>query len=279
MPFGRQEIVNAAQELWRVRKRGFMMKLTDRIRSLFFNLVFYPFTLIFCGLVVAPMCFARTDGPVRRGIRWYCVGSLWVARICSGIRYEHRFKEKLPKDGAIIIAAAHQSNMDPMLTYLLRSDVTALAKKELFSVPFIGPILKKARIVKIDRKAKTAHRGMRDVADHVHESGRPLIVYPQATRVPIGDSKPLKSGAYYLYKDADLTVYPIATNTGLFWTKGFWHRAGTAVFQVGDPFPEGLSKEDFMARLHEEVVVKSNELIREAGYGNLLPENADARKK
>lgn len=251
------------------------MKLTDRIRSLLFNIVFYPFTLLFCGLVVAPLCFARTDALVRRGIYWYCVGSLWVARLCSGIRYEHRFAERLPKDGALIIAAAHQSNMDPILTFLLRSDVTALAKKELFKLPFIGSILKKARIIKIDRQSKTAHRGMQSVAEHVHENGRPLIVYPQATRVAIGKSRPLKSGAYYLYKDAGLKVYPISTNTGLFWTRGFWHRAGKAVFQVGEPFPDGLSKEEFMARLHEEVVVKSNALVREAGYANLLPEGAD----
>lgn len=254
------------------------MKLTDRIRSLFFNLIFYPFTLVFLGLVVAPLIFARTDGPVRRGIYWYCNSALWVARIFGGIRYEHRCGEKLPREGALIIAAAHQSNMDPILTYLLRSDVTALAKKELFKVPFIGAILKKAQIIKIDRQSKTAHRSMQDVADHVHENGRPLIVYPQATRVAIGASKPLKSGAYYLYKDAGLTVYPVATNTGLFWTRGFWHRAGTAVFQVGDAFPAGLSKEDFMKRLHMEVVVKSNDLVREAGYGNLLPENADLRR-
>lgn len=255
------------------------MKLTDRIRSLFFNIVFYPFTLVFCGLFVAPLCFAKTDGPVRRGIYWYCTGSLWVARLCSGIRYEHRFRDRLPTDGALIIAAAHQSNMDPMLTYLLRSDVTALAKKELFKIPFIGPILKKAKIIKIDRQSKTAHRGMQDVAAHVQESGRPLIVYPQATRVPIGTSKPLKSGAYYLYKDAGLKVYPVATNTGLFWTRGFWHRAGTAIFEIGDPFPAGLSKEAFMKRLHDEVVVKSNALVREAGYGNLLPDDADVIKK
>lgn len=251
------------------------MKISERIRSLFFNLVFYPFTLFFCGLIVAPMCFLKTDGPVRRGIRWYCLGSLAVLRLTMGTRYKHRNAEKLPKDGALIIAAAHQSNMDPILTYLLRGDVTALAKKELFSVPFIGSILKKAQIIKIDRQSKTAHRGMQDVAEHVYEYQRPLIVYPQATRVPIGSSKRLKSGAYYLYKDADLTVYPVATNTGLFWTKGFWHRTGTAIFQVGDPFPKGLSKDEFMALMHREVVVKSNDLVREAGYGHLLPADAD----
>ncbi|WP_262693193.1 lysophospholipid acyltransferase family protein [Kordiimonas aquimaris] len=252
------------------------MKVSDRIRSIFFNIVFYPFTLIFCGLVVAPLCFAKTDAPVRRGVYWFSAGSVWIARIFAGIRHEHRFTERLPKDGALIIAAAHQSNMDPMLTYLLRSDVTALAKKELFSLPFIGSILTKIKVIKIDRKSKTAHKGMQSVADHMREYERPLIVYPQATRVAIGTSKRLKSGAYYLYKDAGLKVYPVATNTGVFWTRGFWHRAGTAVFQIGEPLPEGLSKEDFMKRIHEEVVVKSNDLIRDAGYGHLLQDDADA---
>ena len=252
------------------------MKISDRIRSIFFNIVFYPFTLIFCGLVVAPLCFAKTDGPVRRGVGWYSAGSLWVARIFGGIRHEYRFPERLPKEGALIIAAAHQSNMDPMLTCLLRSDVTALAKKELFSLPFIGAILTKIQVIKIDRKSKTAHKGMESVADHLSEYKRPLIVYPQATRVAVGTSKRLKSGAYYLYKDAGLKVYPVATSTGLFWTRGFWHRAGTAVFQVGEAFPEGLSKEEFIKRMHEEIVVKSNALMREAGYGHLLPDDADA---
>ncbi|MBO6504235.1 MAG: 1-acyl-sn-glycerol-3-phosphate acyltransferase [Kordiimonadaceae bacterium] len=255
------------------------MKLSDRIRSLFFNIVFYPFTLLFCGLVVAPMCFAKTDGPVRKGIGWYCQGSLWVARICSGIKFEYRNAKGMPKDGTLIICAAHQSNMDPILTYPLRSDVTALAKKELFKIPFIGSIIKKAQIIRIDRQSKKAHKAMDSVTDHMRETGRPLIVYPQATRVAIGKSRPLKSGAYYLYKDSGLKVVPVSTNTGLFWTRGFWHRAGTAVFQVGDPFPEGLSKEEFMARVHEEVVVKSNELVREAGYGHLLPEDADKQIK
>ena len=135
--------------------------------------------------------------------------------------------------------------------------------------------IQKIKVIKIDRQSKTAHRGMEDVARHVREYERPLIVYPQATRIAIGATKRLKSGAYYLYKDAGLKVYPVATNTGLFWTRGFWHRAGTAVYDVGEPFPEGLSKDAFMAHLHNEVVVKSNNLIREAGYGHLLPENAD----
>lgn len=247
-----------------------MFKFSDRIRSLLFNLTFYPFTLLFCGLVVAPMCFAKTDGPVRKGIGWFCVGSLWLARVCAGARYEYRNESHIPASGAFILAAAHQSNMDPMLTYLLRSDVTALAKRQLFNLPFIGPILKKAQIIRVDRESKTAHRSMDSVVEHIVEYQRPLIVYPQATRVAPGKYKKLKTGAYYLYKDSDLPVVPVATNTGLFWTRGFWHRAGTAVFQVGEPFPKGLSKEEFMKRLDEEVVQKSDALIREAGYGKLL---------
>lgn len=247
------------------------MRFLDAIRSVLFNVIFVVWSLIFLGVFVAPLCFFASEKTVRKGVGLYCAGSVKLAHLLMGIKSEFRGLENCPKEGAFILAAAHQSNMDPMLAYCVRGDVSALAKKELFSMPFVGTILRKMQIVRIDRQAKNAHKGMDDVAEHIVELGRPLIVYPQATRVPIGQKKKLKAGAYHLHEDTKLPVVPVATNTGLFWTKGMWHRSGTAVFEFGEPFPSGLSKSEFMERLEGHVVVRSNELVEEAGYGNLLP--------
>ncbi|WP_417450130.1 lysophospholipid acyltransferase family protein [Kordiimonas sp.] len=247
-----------------------MKFLSNGIRSILFNIVFYPFTILYCGGVLMPLCLAKTDGPVRRGILVYCNSSLWIARICLGLKHEYRGLEKLPKRGSFILAAAHQSNMDPILTFPLRNDVTALAKKQLFQVPFIGTALKKAGIVRIDRESHTAHKGMEQVAEHIQETGRPLIVYPQATRVRPGDQRRLKSGAYYLQAETNLPVYTVSTNTGLFWTKGFWHRSGTAIYEIDGPLEQGLDKAAFMAVLEKAIVRRSDELTLEAGYGHLL---------
>lgn len=253
------------------------MRIIDAIRSILFNVVFVVWSLLFLGLAVAPLCFLKSEKPVRAGVNIYCNSAVWLARWVMGIRLEIRGAEHYPKKGGFILAAAHQSNMDPMVAYCIRPDVSALAKKELFSMPFVGPILKKMQIVRIDRQAKDAHKGMSDVAKHIVQMDRPLIVYPQATRVLIGQSKKLKSGAYFVHQDTKLPVVPVATNTGLFWTKGFWHRSGTAVFEFGEPFPQGLSKDAFMKRLKAHVVTRSDELIEEAGYGNLLPQKADKK--
>ncbi|WP_417458577.1 lysophospholipid acyltransferase family protein [Kordiimonas sp.] len=247
-----------------------MKLLRNGIGSILFNLIYYPFTLVYCSIGLMPLCLAKTDGPIRKGIHYYCMGSLWIARLTLGLKYEYRGAEKLPKSGAFILAAAHQSNMDPILTFPLRNDVTALAKKQLFRIPFIGAAISKAKIVKIDRESRTAHKGMEDVAKHIQEMGRPLIVYPQATRMRPGHYRRLKSGAYYLQADTDLPVYTVATNTGLFWTKGFWHRGGTAVFEIDGPLEQGLDKAGFMEKVEAAVVTRSDQLIAEAGYGNLL---------
>jgi 1-acyl-sn-glycerol-3-phosphate acyltransferase len=214
--------------------------------------------------------FAKTEQPVRMAIYGYCKTSLFLARYLMGIRYEFRGAAKLPSKGALVLAAAHQSYMDPMLTYLLRQDVTALAKKELFQVPMIGPLLKRIGIIRIDRKSGKAHKGMSDVAKRVRDEGRPIIVYPQATRVPIGQVRKLKPGAYFIHKEGDLDVYPVATNTGVFWTKGFWHRSGLVVFQVQDPIEPNLEKENFMTALEQAVVKNSDKLVIESGHERLL---------
>ena len=246
-----------------------MKILFDGIRSIFFNLFYYLFTIVYCTLAL-PLVFAKTEKPVRAAIHGYCKTSLFLARYIMGIRYEYRGLEHFPKTGPLILAAAHQSYMDPILTYIIRQDVTALAKKQLFSIPMIGPLIKRIGVIRIDRESGKAHKGMTDVGERVKKEGRPIIIYPQATRVPIGQKKKLKSGAYHIHQAGDLDVYPVATNTGAFWTKGFWHRSGLVVFDIKPKLPSGLDKASFMECIDRDVVQASDALVTEVGYGHLL---------
>lgn len=246
------------------------MRLLDPVRSVFFNVAFYGFSILFLALAVTPVCFFGSEKAVRKMVVAYCRGCIWIARWIMGIKVDYRGTEHCPPEGAVMLAAAHQSNMDPMLTICLRGDVTALAKKELFTMPLVGRILKKMNIVRIDRQSRNAHKDMDKVGKEVQALGKPLIVYPQATRTAIGQKRKLKSGAYFLHKDTQIPVIPIATNTGLFWRKGFFHRSGTVVFEMGPALPGNLDKEEFMAQIEKWVVQKSDQLVIEAGYGHLL---------
>ncbi|MCO1333618.1 1-acyl-sn-glycerol-3-phosphate acyltransferase [Microbulbifer sp. OS29] len=102
----------------------------------------------------------------------YCVGTRTIARWVMGIKCEFRGIENLPKEGALILAAAHQSYLD----LLLRSDVTALAKRELFTLPIIGPILRKIRVIRVDRKDTNVHLDMQCVGELVQAQKSLLLV-------------------------------------------------------------------------------------------------------
>ncbi|WND04130.1 lysophospholipid acyltransferase family protein [Temperatibacter marinus] len=239
------------------------MSILNVIRSIIFNIVFYCFALIWIpGLGI--FCFVANEKWARKGVAGFCNGSKIIARIFMGIRYEYRGLDKLPSEGAIIMLSKHQSNFDPILAFKGRRDLTALAKKELF-FPFMRTIFRKMSVIKVDRQSRKAHEAMPEAGKKVAESNLALVVYPEATRVPVGEKRKLKSGAYYLQKDLDIPVYPISTNAGVFWGKGFWHKSGTAIYQVGDPFPTGLTKEAFMKLANEKIIKESEALMIEGG--------------
>ena len=241
-----------------------MLKLLNGLRSILFNLVFYIFTVIYLMLIFCA-CLLPDDKLLRIGVLGYCLGCLWIARIFMGITHEFRGLDKLPTDEAFILACKHQSYMDPPLSYVARCDVTALAKKELFSVPVLGQILKKIGIVRIDRKSRSAHAAMPEVGRKVVEAKKPLIIYPEGTRVPVGEVRKLKMGAYHLHKDNGLPVYPVASNAGACWSKGFWHKPGHVVYEVQDRVAEGLDRKEFMDVIAHDVVERSDELMIEFG--------------
>jgi len=247
------------------------MQIINAVRSLLFNVLFYSYGILFLGLVALPFCYIGSEKTVRRMVDVFCRGARGMARWVMGIRYEYRGLEHIPMDTGFILAAAHQSNLDPIMTFPIRDGVTALAKKELFKTPIVGQILRAMGIIRIDRQSKKAHTAMEGVGRQVKANKNLLIIYPQGTRVPVGETKRLKSGAYHVHVDTGLPVIPVATNTGLFWTKGFFHRSGQAVYEIHPPMEAGLTKEAFMKNLEGIIVDRSHELMAEAGYGDLVP--------
>ena len=247
------------------------MFFINGLRSLLFNVAFYGFNIVYLIIFMLPFVVLGNEPALRKGIYIYCKVNMFLARWIMGVRCEWRGAKKLPTEGAIILAASHQSYLDPMMAYMLRQDVSALAKVELSRVPVIGGILKVIGILFVERGKGTAHKQMQALTQRILDKGICLIVYPQATRVKPGTRKPLKSGAYHLHQDTGLPVYTVATNTGLFWTRGFFHRPGKAVFEVVRKLPDNLNREDFMNAIKEDVVYRSDDLYAEAGFENLIP--------
>ena len=240
------------------------MLLINMIRSIIFNMLFFIWTaaVILCSPFLA---MAPSSRPIRKSLQVWSDGSMILSRWFMGIKTEIRGLEFIPENSPSIFVAKHQSNFDAVLAWQLRDKITAFAKKELFKVPLLGVIFNKIGVIKVDRGSGKSFDEMQRVADFLKETNNLLLIFPEATRVPPGNRKKLKSGAYHLYKEYNIPVYPVATNSGQFWRKGFWHAGGKVVYEIGKPLPPGLEKKDFMKAMHETVVLRSDELMREQG--------------
>jgi len=86
------------------------------------------------------------------------------------------------------------------------------------------------------------------------DTGRPLVIFPEGTRVPHGTRPPLQSGFAGLYKLLGLRVVPVAVDSGPLYHR-FWKRPGTITLHFGEPLEPGLPREEIEARVHAAINV------------------------
>jgi 1-acyl-sn-glycerol-3-phosphate acyltransferase len=246
-------------------------------RALLFNGFFYGWTAL-CVILGLPLLL----GP-RSGI--YLLGRIWahpilgaLALIC-GLRHEVRGQENLPQ-GAVLIAAKHQSAWDTIIFSILLWGHSFVLKRELMWVPLFGLYLARAGLIAVDRQGGSkALRKMVAAARKVAAERRPIVIFPEGTRVAPGQHRPYQPGVAALYTQLGLPVVPVALNSGLFWRRrSFLKRPGTITLEFLPPIPPGLARRDFLARLEEAIEGRSRALAGTAS-AETLPQHKPLAQK
>lgn len=215
------------------------------------------------GLSVVTL-FAKRE-TIFRGFQIIARSIAWQAEHIAGINLEFRGLENLPDEGAFVFSGKHGSTLDAVAIIILLDDFTALAKQELFKIPFLSAVIRKMGLHSIDRHSGEAHKKTPRIVRAVVEKGLPLIVFPEGTRVSLGEERKLRSGAFHIQEDVDIPVITGASNAGYFWpAHQFLLRPGTMVFEVHSAMPTGLDKAEFMDELRRRVIDGSAALIDEA---------------
>ena len=114
-----------------------------------------------------------------------------------------------------------------------------------------GPVARLYGVIGVDRDAGA--RALRDMMARgkaAAAEGRPVIIFPEGTRVPFGEAPPLRPGFAGLYRALGLPVVPVAHDSGNVWPRGFVKHPGTIRFKVGEIIPPGLKRAEVEARLH-----------------------------
>jgi 1-acyl-sn-glycerol-3-phosphate acyltransferase len=218
----------------------------QRLRSALYAAIFYPGTVLFvlAGLVVS--LFGRRA--TRALVRSWAVFHHILAGGILAIRNE--ISGTLPK-GAVLIAVKHESMYETMAMVWIANTPAIVLKRELSQIPLFGWLTRRYGVIPVDRNAGAkALRAMMEQGRELAAGGRAVIIYPEGTRVPHGSAPPLRSGFAGLYRALGLPVVPVAVDSGRLWTKGLLKRSGTVRFQIGEPIPAGLKREEIETRVH-----------------------------
>jgi 1-acyl-sn-glycerol-3-phosphate acyltransferase len=110
-----------------------------------------------------------------------------------------------------------------------------------------------------------ARAALTQSAAKAHEQGRKILIYPEGALAPVGVKFRYRTGVYYMARDFNLPVVPVASNLGVFWQQEEWKKTpGTATLEFLPPILPGLDKDDFIARLEAAVEDRTAELVAEA---------------
>jgi 1-acyl-sn-glycerol-3-phosphate acyltransferase len=95
--------------------------------------------------------------------------------------------------------------------------------------------------------------------------GRPIAIFPEGTRAPVGTTLPFQAGVGALYKELGLPVVPVALDSGLYWgRRAFMKQPGRIVVEVRPPVPPGLPRRAAIAQLEAEIRTASDRLLEAA---------------
>jgi len=161
-------------------------------------------------------------------------------------------RENIITNKKFFIAASHQSMFETFFLQTIFNSPVFILKKELLMIPIFGWYLKKIGSISIKRnKISKENLGFfDDISKQINSSNRPLIIFPQGTRLPPEDRTPFKKGSGRIYEELKISCQPIAVNSGNTWPKNGSKKINKILtISILKPIEPGLEKEIFLKKL------------------------------
>lgn len=221
------------------------------IGSVLFYAGLVVMTPVFALLVIAlrPLPYGMREATARLWCR--CVLA-WL-RITCGVHHRVVGRERLP-DGPAVILSKHQSAWETIaFRTIFPARLSWVVKRSLFRIPFYGWALKALEEIGIDRNAgRDALRQLEREGERHLQAGRWVVIFPEGTRVPVGETASHASGGARLACRCGVPVVPVTLDSGMCWPPGEWRKyPGTIELEIGpaiDTTGRGASEVSRLAR-------------------------------
>jgi len=224
------------------------------LRSLLFNFILYT-GIVIVFLLALPALFLPTKITLLFGkfLGHYVV---FILRIFLNTKVEFKGLENIPKNEKYFVASAHQSMFETFALQSVLDYPVFILKKELLKIPLFGLYLKKIDSIEITRDTTTKENlGFFDkVASIIKNKKRPLLIFPQGTRVKADDKIPFKKGVGRIYEALNICCVPVALNSGNVWPKsGIIKYPGKITVSFLKPIEPGLNRDEFIRNLETKI--------------------------
>jgi len=224
------------------------------IRNFLFSLFFFTgiifISLIFIPAILLPKKFVLFGGKIMGYWTSFCLQIFLSTKIII------KGKENIIENKKFFIAASHQSMFETFFLQTIFNSPVFILKKELLMIPIFGWYLKKIGSISIKRNkiSKENLSFFDDISKQINSSDRPLIIFPQGTRLPPKDRTPFKKGSSRIYDELKILCQPIAINSGNTWPKeGPKKRNTVLTVSILKPIEAGLDKRIFLRKLEHAI--------------------------
>jgi 1-acyl-sn-glycerol-3-phosphate acyltransferase len=229
------------------------------IRNTIFSIFFFTgitiISLIFLPSFFLPQKIVLIGGKLMGYWTGFCLKFFLSTRIII------KGKENILNNEKFFIAASHQSMFETFYLQTIFNSPVFILKKELLLIPIFGWYLKKIGSISIKRNKVTKDNlgFFEDISQIINNSKRPLIIFPQGTRV-LPDERPhFKKGVSRIYEELKISCQPVAINSGYVWPKrGLKYSNKTISISILKPISTGLSKEEFIKILENNIYEELN---------------------
>ena len=220
------------------------------LRSLLFNFFIYS-GIILVFLIALPSLFLPAKITLRFG-KFLGHYVIFIVRIFLNTKVEFKGIENIPKTEKYFVASAHQSMFETFALQSVLDYPVFILKKELLKIPLFGLYLKKIKSIEIVRDTTTKDNlnFFDKVANIIKNEKRPLLIFPQGTRVRFDDRTPFKKGVGRIYEALNISCVPVALNSGKVWPKqGIIKYPGKITVSFLEPIKPGLNRNEFIRDL------------------------------
>ena len=223
------------------------------IRSLLFNFFLYT-GIVLVFLVAIPTLILPPKFTLFFG-KFLGHYVIFIVRFFLG-KVEFKGIENIPKTKKYFVASAHQSMFE---TFALQSALNYpvfILKKELLKIPLFGLYLKKIKSIEIVRDTTTKDNlGFFDkVANIIKNENRPLLIFPQGTRIKFEERVSFKKGVGRIYEALNISCIPVALNSGRVWPKiGFIKYPGKITVSFLQSIEPGMERDAFLKILERKI--------------------------